>query len=130
MAWKSRTLTESELDFMKVLWETGEATPDEILKTLETQGRPLTGGTVRNILSVMTEKDYITRRKHGKTYLYRALLDEESALKNMARNLLKTAFNGSESLMVTALLKHNDVRFEELNEIELLISEQKRRGGK
>ena len=128
MAWKSRTLTESELDFMKVLWETGEATPDEVLKKLDDKGRPLTGGTVRNILSVMIEKGYITRHKHGKSYLYRALLDEESALKNMAQNLLKTAFKGSESLMVTALLNNHNVRIEELDEIERLISDQKRRG--
>ena len=130
MAWKSRTLTESELDFMRVLWEANEATPEEILKMLEDYGRPLTGGTIRNILAVMIEKGYVSRRKHGKTYLYKALLDEENALKSMAHNLLKTAFKGSESLMVTALLKNRDIRRDELDEIEQLIAEHKRSGKK
>ena len=125
--WKSRTLTEGELDFMRVLWEAGEATPEMIQNTLIDTGRTLTGGTVRNVLAVMIEKGYVTRRKKGKTYLYRAKIDEEHALKNMAQDLLKNAFRGSESLMIGALLKNSDVEKEELDEIERLIADRNRR---
>ena len=125
--WKSRTLTEGELDFMRVLWEAGEATPEMIKDALLEKGRKLTGGTVRNVLAVMIEKGYVTRSKKGKTYLYRAKIDEEHALKNMAQDLLKNAFRGSESLMIGALLKNSDVEKEELDEIERLIADRKRR---
>jgi len=125
--WKSRTLTEGELDFMRVLWETVEATPEEIKDDLIKNGRTLTGGTVRNVLAVMIEKGYVARRKKGKAYRYRAKIDEEHALKKMAQNLLKTAFGGSESLMMGALLKNSDVEKKELDEIERLIADRKRR---
>ncbi|MFA6472234.1 MAG: BlaI/MecI/CopY family transcriptional regulator [Candidatus Latescibacterota bacterium] len=128
--WKSRTLTEGELDFMRVLWELREASPDEIQTALAASGRFLTGGTIRNVLAVMMEKEYVSRRKQGKAHLYRAFVDEEQALKSMAQDLLATAFGGSESLLVASLLKNRDVHPDELEKIERLIDEQKRGDGK
>ena len=125
--WKSRTLTDGELDFMKVLWENGGATPDEIQEVLHDRGRTLTGGTIRNVLAVLSEKGYVTREKQGKTHVYRAKIDKEQAMKTMAQNLLTSAFNGSESLLMNALLKNRDVRPEELDEIALLIEKHRRR---
>lgn len=123
---KERIFTEGEMDFMKVLWDIGEATPEEIQKALHKQGRALTHGTIRNVLVVMIEKGYVTRRKKGKVYLYQTKIDKDQAQKKMAQNLLVNAFNGSESLMMGALLKNRDVRAEELDEIERLIAERKK----
>ena len=126
--WKSRTLTEGEFDFIRVLWEKGEVTPEELQASLLESGRDLTGGTIRNVLAVMMEKGYVSRRKRGKTHLYGAKIDEEQAMKTMAHNLLEHAFRGSESLMVRALLNNRDVSAEELDRIEHLIQEYKKRG--
>ncbi len=124
---KTRIFTDGELDFIKVLWEKGESTPEEIQNALKNKGRMLNHGTIRNVLVVMIEKGYVTRKKRGKVYLYKAKIDEENALKNIAQNLLKNAFKGSESLMMNALLKNRDVSREELEEIERLITEHKKR---
>ena len=126
--WKSKTLTEGELDFIRVLWDKGEVTPEEIQASLLESGRNLTGGTIRNVLAVMMEKGYVSRRKKGKTHLYGAKIDEEHAMKTMAHNLLENAFHGSESLMVRALLKNRDISPGEFDEIERLIAEHKKRG--
>jgi BlaI family transcriptional regulator, penicillinase repressor len=125
--WKSRTLTEGELDFMRALWALGEAAPEEIQEALARQGREVTGGTIRNVLAVLMEKKYAARRKQGKAHLYRATVSEEQALAEMAGNLLSGAFGGSESLLVAALLKNREVNPDELAAIETLIEEWKRR---
>jgi BlaI family transcriptional regulator, penicillinase repressor len=128
--WKSRTLTEGELDFMRALWELGEASPDEIQAALGRHDRFLTGGTIRNVLAVMMEKGYVSRRKQGKAHLYRAAVDEGKALKSMAQDLLATAFGGSESLLVASILKDREVHPEELEKISRLIERQKQGGEK
>jgi len=125
--WKSRTLTEGELDFMQVLWKAGEATPEVIQEMLYADGRSLTGGTIRNVLAVMMEKGFVTRRKLRKTHLYRAKVDEDQALKDLAQDLLVTAFKGSESLMIGALLKNRDISPEKLEDIERMIADRKGR---
>ncbi|MFC1606720.1 BlaI/MecI/CopY family transcriptional regulator [Candidatus Latescibacterota bacterium] len=122
---KSRTFTEVELEFMQVLWAAGEATTDEIQTTLANQRRVLTGGSIRNVLAILVEKGYVLRRKQGKTHIYRARVHEDQAQKSVVQDILTRVFDGSESLMVAALLKNRDVDSDEIEEIERLIAERK-----
>jgi len=125
MSIKSRMFTNAEMQFMKVLWEKGEATPDEISDALAGIGRNLTYGTIRNMLVVMIEKGYVARRKRSKVYLYRAVVGEEEAKKTMLQDMLTRVFDGSESSMVATLLSAKDVRENELDEIRRLVDEEK-----
>ena len=104
-----------------------ESTPDSLQDALVEKGRILTGGTIRNVLAVMIEKGYIIRKRYGKTHLYRAKIDENHAIENLAQDFLRNKFKGSESNLMNALLKNRDVRPEELEKIEHLKAEQKRR---
>jgi len=123
---KSRTFTEVELEFMQVLWGAGEATPDDIQADLAAMGHPLTGGSIRNVLTILKEKGYIDRRKSGKTYLYKAKVREEQGKKSVVQDILSRVFGGSESMMVAALLKNRDINRKELEEIERLIADHKK----
>jgi len=118
---KMRSLTDGEIDFMKVLWELGKATPEEIRESLASKGRKLTYGSIRNILVVMIDKGFVVRHKKGKVYLYSACIDKSSARKTMLNNLLDRVFDGSESNMVATLLSEHTVRREEMDEIRRII---------
>jgi predicted transcriptional regulator len=76
----------------------------------------------------MQEKGYITRRKESRAFLYRAKVREEEAHRGMVSDLLEHVFEGSESSLVSSLLDRRDLRPEELEKIERLIAERKRRG--
>ena len=121
--WKSRTLTEGELDFMNVLWKMGEMNPDAIQRELCDAGREVSGGTVRNLLTILREKGYVRRRKNGKTHLYSPTITREEARTEIADDMLTTAFGNSPSLMVKALFNARDIDPGELAEIERLIDE-------
>jgi predicted transcriptional regulator len=123
----SRSFTEVELEFMHILWEKGEASPDDIGEAFAAAGRPLSGGSIRNVLAIMREKGYVSRRKEGKAFLYRARVQKEEARTGMVRDLLDQAFAGSESLLVSSLLDTGDIRQDELEKIERLIAERKER---
>ncbi len=124
---KTRTFTEVELEFMRILWERGESTPDDIGEALAERGRAISGGSIRNVLAIMGEKGYVARRKEGKAFLYRAKVTEDAARRGMVGDLLDTVFEGSESLLVASLLDRRDFRPGELEEIERLIAERKRK---
>jgi BlaI family transcriptional regulator, penicillinase repressor len=123
----SRSFTEVELEFMRILWENGESSPEAFRDALSTQGRSLSGGSIRNMLAIMGEKGYVSRRKVGKAFFYRAKIREEDARARMVRDLVKTFFFGSESLLVASLLDTRDIRPDELSEIETLIADRKLR---
>ncbi len=124
---KNRTFTEVELEFMRILWERGDSSPEDIADALAARGRSLSGGSIRNVLAIMQEKDYITRRKESRAYLYRAKVREEEARRGMVGELLDQVFEGSESSLVASLLDRRDLRPDELVKIERLISEHRRR---
>ena len=120
---KSRTFTDVELEFMKILWDHEEITPDEVRNALSQNGRTISIGSIRNVLSIMMKKGYITRKKKGKAYLYEAKIMRKKARKTMIQDLLVHAFDGSESEVVAALLDNHRINRREFDEIKRLIED-------
>lgn len=123
---KSAVLTEVELKFMQVIWNNGEVSPELMQSELAKVNHPITGGSIRNILAILANKGYVTRRKQSKTYLYSAIVEKTVASKNIVLDLLSRLFEGSESLMVSALFKKEDISTEELTRIEQMLKERKK----
>ncbi len=119
---KSRTPTEVELEFMQVLWTQDEATTEDVQDALATQGRPLSDGSVRKILSILVEKGYASRRPRGRGFLYKAEVPARQANGKMVLDLLERAFGGSAALMVASLLDARAVKRKDIREIKRLIA--------
>lgn len=120
---RSRTLTEVELEFMQVVWSAGEVSSEHVVEALRRQGRDLTGGSVRKMLSILVDKGYLTRRRTGQNFLYKAKVGREQATGRMVTDLLKRAFGGKASLMVAALMDSRAVRDGDIDEIKRLIAQ-------
>ena len=123
---KARTLTEVELEFMKVIWAKGEATSEEVRVELSGQGRDLADGSIRKVLSILIEKGYVERRREGRAFHYRAKVQEHEASRSMVKDLLTRVFGGSAALMVARLLDDRSVRGEDIEKIKRLIAERER----
>ena len=119
---KSRTMTDVELEFMKVLWEEGELSTEQVQKALRGQGRLLADGSIRKVLSILVAKGYAARRAEGRGFLYRATAPIEQAQRSMLLDLAGRAFGGSAALMVAALLDTRSVRKGEIEQIKKLIA--------
>ncbi|MFC1650654.1 BlaI/MecI/CopY family transcriptional regulator [Candidatus Latescibacterota bacterium] len=124
---QSRSFTDVELEFMHILWNNDEISPEEIRAILENNGRVIASGSIRNVLAIMSRKGYVTRRKEGKAFLYTAKVNKENAQKSMLSDLLENAFDRSESLLVAALLDRKEIDDNEQEEIFRLL--EKHRGG-
>ena len=123
---KSRTLTEVELEFMQVVWELGEVTTEDVLQHLGSQGRSLSDGSVRKILSILVAKGYLSRRQDGRAFRYWAEVPKGRAHGNMLLDLVNRAFGGSPTLMIAALLDSPKVRRGDLKKIKQLIAEREK----
>jgi len=123
---KSRTLTEVELEFMQIVWQAGDATPEDVLEQLRRQGRNLSDGSVRKILSILVTKGYVSRRPEGRTFSYRAEVPKGRANRSLLMDLVNRAFGGSPALMVAALLDSPKVSQADLTKIKQLISKREK----
>ena len=102
---KSKTLTEVELEFMQVVWEKGEVTTTDVQEALRRQGRNLSDGSVRKVLSILINKGHLTRRPQGRGFVYKATVPQGQANRKMVQDLVKRAFQGSSALMVASLFE-------------------------
>ena len=124
---KTRSFTDVELEFMQIIWKFGEANPDDIDRALREKGRRISVGSIRNVLSIMMEKGYLTRRKEGKSFYYSARIQKDQARLSQIETILSGLFEGSESLVVAALLDRSEIGRDELEKIKHLISDRERR---
>jgi predicted transcriptional regulator len=125
---KAKTPTKVELEFMQIVWEKGEVTTEDIQGELLKKGRKLADGAIRRMLAILIEKGYLSRRKEGMAFYYRAKVDEEEAARTIAEDLLERAFRGKASLLVAALLDGRSIRKNDLDEIKKLIREKEKGG--
>ncbi len=123
---KSPTFTEVELEFMQVIWASGEVSTDDVQEVLEARGRNLSDGSIRKILSILIEKGHLTRRREGRAFLYKPKIREGQANRKMVQDLLKRAFGGSAALMVAALFDSNPLNERDLKAIKRLIAEHEK----
>lgn len=118
---KSRIFTEVELEFLKIIWDLGEPSPDEIDEVLQKKGRKISPGSLRNVLTIMINKGYITRRKAGNVFRYKAKVQKDEAVRTIISDMISHAFEGSESLVVAALLGNSKISGDEMEKIRKLI---------
>ncbi len=125
-----KTLTVVELEFMRKLWALGEGTPEDMKQSFDTDGRNLTGGSVRKMLGILIDKGFVERTKHGRTYIYRPVVSEEKAKTFLIKDVLNRAFDGSISYMFASFLGNENVKADDLEKIARLIEEYRKETNK
>ncbi len=126
---KSRTLTELELEIMQALWNREEATVEDLANAFKEAGKRLAEPSFRTMLRILRGKGYVSRRRAGRGYVYRAIIPSQQAHRNILRDIISRVFDGSAANLVAALLSEGMVSESELAEAKRLI-EKREKGGR
>ena len=94
-------LTELQLAILRVIWDKGEATVQDIWEALHTD-RGLAQTTVATMLSRLERRGVVTRRAEARQYHYRAAVTEQEVQHSMVGELTERLFDGD----ITALVQH------------------------
>jgi len=129
--------TERELQALKVLWQTGEATVREICEAIKDQGEELAYTTVLSLLQVMEQKGLVGHRASGKFYSYFALVERAATVRALTRGFLDRVFDGAVDEYLVHALESKRPSAAEIRKLEELIAQAKqsrqfprRKGGK
>jgi len=127
---KSRTLTDLELEIMRILWASDEATVPEVAEALTGAGRPLAQPSIRTMLRILQKKGHVTRRAAaGRGFAYRALVSKDQTQRHAARTMVERVFGGSPLALVSALLRDDMISRKDIARVQRMI-EDKERGEK
>lgn len=113
-------LTPAQLEIMNLFWERGELGVAQVWKLLSTR-RKVARNTVQTMLTRLVEKGWLVARPEGKAFCFRASRPRKLTLRRMVSQLLDTAFDGSASGMVMALLEARRLSPDEAQHIRTLI---------
>lgn len=120
MAKKEITLSEQQLENMRVLWQRGEATVQEVRAALANQ-KPLAVTTVTTMLSRLEKRGIINHRRENRQYVYFPLDSESDVRCSMVRELVSNVFKGDLKALLSHLVKESEIEPEDLDEIKAMI---------
>lgn len=113
--------TELELEILKVLWQDGPRTVEQVRESLAAGQRELTHSSVITVMNIMVRKKYLTRKKQGRAFQYRACVSDKEINRGMLGNLVDRVFDGSAAATMLELLQTTDLDAGELKEIRQMI---------
>ena len=119
-------LGDLQLKIMKALWDASEATVAQVRETVS-PGAGLAHSTIATMLRKMEARGLIKHRVLDRKFLYRPLVKEDEVTREMSEHFIEGLFEGSLADMVSHLLKTQDISRQELERLEKLIAEQKRK---
>ncbi len=121
--------TESELEVLQILWETGGSTVRFVNDKLN-EHREVGYTTTLKIMQLMHEKGLLHRDDSERSHLYTAQYSREVAQKTFLDRLTETVFGGSAMRLVMQALGNRKTSTSELDEIKKLIEQiEKEKGG-
>src|SRR5215218_1422319 len=119
--------TSRELEALKVLWRRGRATVREVYAELEPGESEVAYTTVLSLLQTMEQKGLVGHESAGKAYAYHARVRRDSVFRKLAGGFLDQVFDGAMGEYVARALQSRRPSVAELEELEAMIAEAKRR---
>lgn len=118
--------TESELEILQVLWQKGEATVREVHESL-LANKEVGYTTTLKLMQIMNEKGLVKRNDSSRTHIYKAVSNKEKTQNFLLNKFISNLFGGSSSQLVMQALGSQKVSADELNQIQSLLDDLKKK---
>jgi predicted transcriptional regulator len=123
-------LPDTELEVLACLWQASCATAREVRETMRGY-RPMSHGAMVTILKRLESKGLVSRRKGlvGKAFLYEPTRAPHPMYRKIMRDLRERVFGGCGVTMVASLFETRPPTAEELDTLQELLDELRRKYG-
>jgi len=114
--------TDRELTILRILWDNGPSTVREVNEAMnEDEDTGYT--TTLKLMQIMIDKGLLRRDDSKFKHIYKPVLTEEKAQKQLVGDLLEKAFSGSAEKLVMRALSAKKVSTKELAGIRKMLDE-------
>lgn len=123
----SKMLTDTELEFISVLWRIGEGTVNDVMAGLPPDRKPAYT-SVSTILRILEQKGVLAVRKEGRGHMYIPKIAKADYEAKAINHVVTKIFDGTPVSLVRQLLGSVKMSADELAELkELLDGVEKRK---
>jgi BlaI family penicillinase repressor len=124
---KSATLTEQELEIMKIVWQRERATVRDVYEDL-LERRKIAYTTVMTMMKILAQKKYLRKSQEDRAYVYQPTKPKNQVIKGMVREFVNRVFNGSAEPLLVHLMEDRKLSGKDLEEISRMIREDRENG--
>jgi BlaI family penicillinase repressor len=124
---KSATLTEQELEIMKIVWRREKATVRDVYEEL-LERRKIAYTTVMTMMKILAQKKYLRKSQEERAYVYQPTKPKNQVIKGMVREFVNRVFNGSAEPLLVHLMEDRKLSGKDLEEISRMIREDRENG--
>ncbi len=119
----SASLSPLEHEVMKIVWDLGSATAEEIRGKMSA-ARPLKESTVRTLLRRMEEKGYLAHSRRKRAYVYEPTVGPDRAAMGELRRLIDRFCEGSVEALLVSMVNDEVVSRRELRRLSSKLDDE------
>ena len=117
-------ISDAEWQVMKIIWMQGEQTSRDLIRVLA-ERFDWSKSTVQTLLARLVEKECLTRKKEGKSFIYSALLTLDQSRYLLVQDIKDKVCSRRMKHLLADLIVECDFTQADLKDLEAVISEKK-----
>ena len=117
-------ISDAEWQVMKIIWMQGEQTSTDLIRVLA-ERFDWSKSTVQTLLARLVEKECLTRKKEGKSFVYSALLTLDQSRDLLVQDIKDKVCSRRIKNLLADLIMECDFTLADLGDLEAVISEKK-----
>jgi predicted transcriptional regulator len=124
---RAKELTERELEIMRVFWNKGELTPNEVRDELAANGLDRAYTTIATLVRILTDKGFLEQISTAeRAFRYRPIRSYEEVSGRLLGDLVERVFGGSREQLLLRLLDQKKLSAKERSILEDILKEKRR----
>ncbi|HEU6078982.1 TPA: CopY/TcrY family copper transport repressor [Streptococcus pneumoniae] len=117
-------ISDAEWQVMKIIWMQGEQTSTDLIRVLA-ERFDWSKSTVQTLLARLVDKECLTRKKEGKSFVYSALLTLDQSRDLLVQDIKDKVCSRRIRNLLTDLIVECEFTQTDLEDLEAVISEKK-----
>ena len=117
-------ISDAEWQVMKIIWMQGEQTSTDLIKVLA-ERFDWSKSTIQTLLARLVEKECLTRKKEGKSFVYSALLTLDQSRDLLVQDIKDKVCSRRIKNLLADLIVECDFTQADLEDLEAVISKKK-----
>ena len=117
-------ISDAEWQVMKIIWMQGEQTSTDLIRVLA-ERFDWSKSTIQTLLARLVEKECLTRKKEGKSFVYSALLTLDQSRDLLVQDMKDKVCSRRIKNLLADLIMECDFTLADLADLEAAISKKK-----
>ncbi len=117
-------ISDAEWQVMKIIWMQGEQTSTDLIRVLA-ERFDWSKSTIQTLLARLVEKECLTRKKEGKSFVYSALLTLDKSRDLLVQDIKDKVCSRRIKNLLADLIMECDFTMADLEDLEAVIFEKK-----